>query len=379
MKKKNILYLSPSNRWLGARISLYVLLKRLDKERFHPIIVCPSPDGDFAQKLEEAGFEVIYLRLWNWRKYKYIIHRTLSVLNLRKIIKEKKIDLIHCNEFWTAPYAYWSSRGMNIPLVSHVRLDMNQKKIKNYYLNKLTRIICVCKALVEKFSLLKDYRRRVVPIYNAINLAEYDPEKVNADHLYEKFNVNRDHLLIGLIAQISVRKGQDRLIRISPEIIKRHPEVRFLIVGGSREKEYEEKIHRMIRELGVGEHFIFTGQQDDMPAIYQILDIMVLPSQMEGFGRVAVEAQAMKVPVVVSKAGGLVEVVNPGATGYHFALDSDDEMLKRLLTLAGDPELRQKMGEAGRDLVKRKFSQEIMVEQVHELYREVLKNGSGNK
>ncbi|MBN1901060.1 glycosyltransferase family 4 protein [Candidatus Sumerlaeota bacterium] len=371
----NILYLSPSNRWLGARISLFVLLKKLDQKRFHPIIVCPSKDGPFARILEESGFHVEYLRLWNWRKYKYVFLRMVSVWKLRNIIKKHKIDLIHCNEFWTAPYAFWATRGIPIPLISHVRLSMTPKKIKDYYLGHLTKIICVCKALVEEFSAWHDYKQRVVPIYNGVDLQSFDPRNTFETSLRSEFSIPAECIVIGLVGQISKRKGQDLLIGIAPRLIKHNPNIRFLIVGSSREPDYVKQINDMIDNLQLKNYFIFTGDREDMPRVYQAIDILILPSQREGFGRVVAEAEALEIPVVVSDAGGLVEVVEHGRTGFIFNLGNDQEMFDYLKKLCDDKNLRIKMGKEGRKLVEECFSQEIMVKKITGVYEEVLKHG----
>ncbi len=376
--KRNILYLSPSNRWLGARISLYVLLKMLDRERFHPIVVCPPGGGPFAQKLETEGFKVEYLHFWNWRKYKYAAHRWVSVLKLARLLHKHHIRLIHCNEFWTAPYAFWASRFVKVPAVSHVRLSMTPRKIRQYYLKYMTRIICVCKALVEEFCVLPDYKKRVVPIYNGIDLTEFDPRRVAPGDIRPKYKIPRDAIVIGLAGQISRRKGQDQLITIAPALVQHYPDIRFLIVGGSRDPEYEAKIHQMIAGRNLQKHFIFTGEVSEMPGIYKALDILVLPSLREGFGRVVVEAEAMEIPVVVSNAGGLVEVVDPGKTGFIFTLGKNREMLDYLMRLCGSPGLRKKVGAAGRDFVKKHFSQEKMIEKITALYLEVLQDASHN-
>jgi len=374
--RRNILYLSPSNRWLGARISLYVLLKMLDKERFHPIIVCPPGSGAFSQKLESEGFEVEYLRLWNWRKYKYVVHRGISVMKMVSLLRRHDIHLIHCNEFWTAPYAFWATRFVKLPAVSHVRLFMTPTKIRQYYLGYMARIVCVCKALVEEFSAWPDYKKRVVPIYNGIDLMEFDPRRVPEEEIRAKYNISKDDIVIGLVGQISHRKGQHRLINIAPDLVRRYPNVHFLIVGSSREWEYETEIRRMITERNLQKHFIFTGDEREMPRIYKALDILVLPTLQEGFGRVVVEAESMEIPVVVSNAGGLVEVVEPGKTGFIYTLGKNEEMLDYLMRLCGNPELRRSMGVAGRDFIREHFSQERMVEQITALYLEVLGDAS---
>lgn len=370
--RRNILYLSPSNRWLGARISLYVLLRMLDKERFHPLVVCPPGSGVFAQKLESEGFEVEHLRLWNWRKYKYMVHRWVSVMRMVGLLRKHNIHLIHCNEFWTAPYAFWATRFVKIPAVSHVRLLMTPQKIHQYYLGYMARIICVCKALVEEFSAWPEYKKRVVPIYNGIDLREFDPGHCLEGEVRSKYNIADDAIVIGLVGQISRRKGQHRLISIAPDLVRRYPTVHFLIVGSSREREYEVQIRQMISERNLQKHFSFTGDEREMPQIYKALDILVLPTQQEGFGRVVVEAEAMEIPVVVSNAGGLVEVVEPGKTGFIYTLGKNEEMLEYLKRLCEDKELRRHMGIAGRTFVKEHFSQEKMIGQITALYFEVL-------
>jgi glycosyltransferase involved in cell wall biosynthesis len=378
-ERRNVLYLSPSNRWLGARISLYILLKMLDKERFHPIVICPPDGGVFGQRLESEGFDVKYVRLWNWRKYRYVLHRWQSVGKIVGLLRRCDIHLIHCNEFWTAPYAFWATRFVKVPAVSHVRLFMTPEKIRQYYLGHMARIICVCKALVEEFSAWPDYKKRVVAIYNGIDLKEFDPGRGSGEEIRAKYNISESAVVIGLVGQISPRKGQHRLISIAPALVRRYPNVRFLIVGSSREAVYQAEIRRMIAECNLQEHFIFTGDEREMPKIYKALDILVLPTLQEGFGRVVVEAEAMEIPVVVSNAGGLAEVVDPGKTGFIYTLGKDEEMLDYLMRLSGDSQLRRRLGVAGREFVAEHFSQERMIEHVTALYLEVMRDASRSR
>jgi glycosyltransferase involved in cell wall biosynthesis len=149
-----------------------------------------------------------------------------------------------------------------------------------------------------------------------------------------------------------------------------------MIVGGSHEPKYEQKIHTMIDQRNLRDYFIFTGDLRDMPKVYKVLDILVLPSLMEGFGRVVVEAEAMEIPVVVSSTGGLVEVVDPGKTGFIFSLENDQEMLDYLARLCESRELRLRMGKAGRVSVGENFSKEKMIAQITSLYNEVFEHVS---
>jgi glycosyltransferase involved in cell wall biosynthesis len=229
---------------------------------------------------------------------------------------------------------------------------------------------------VEKFSTWHDYRKRVVSIYNGVDLEEYNPQRVQKGEIRKKFDIPPDTIVIGLVGQISERKGQDRLIHIASRLIQQFSNVRFMIVGGSHEPEYEQKIHTMIDQRNLRGYFIFTGDLRDMPKVYKALDILVLPSLMEGFGRVVVEAEAMEIPVVVSSTGGLVEVVDPGKTGFIFSLENDQEMLDYLARLCESRELRLRMGNAGRVSVGENFSKEKMIAQITSLYNEVFEHAS---
>ena len=128
----------------------------------------------------------------------------------------------------------------------------------------------------------------------------------------------------------------------------------------------------MRRRPGSNRQVRFLGYRRDIPDLLGIMDMVVMPSLRESFGIVALEAMAMKVPVVASRIGGLEEVVEHERTGLLVPPGDADALAEAIRTLAENPEMRINMGEAGRQRVAEKFSIESTIRRTEEIYLECL-------
>ena len=174
-----------------------------------------------------------------------------------------------------------------------------------------------------------------------------------------------DGPLIVCISRLVPRKGQDQLLRVLPELRRRHPGTRLVIVGRGH---YGRRLRAIAESLQLADAAVFTGGLSftDMRAVLATADIFAMPARtrgrgldVEGLGIVYLEAQASGVPVVAGDSGGAPETVTP-ETGI--VVDGRDlgaltEALSRLL---GDPALRARMGRAGRAHVEAHWTWEIM-------------------
>ena len=159
------------------------------------------------------------------------------------------------------------------------------------------------------------------------------------------------------------RKGVHHLLAILPKLAEKHPEVLLVIVGspfyGShRETAYSRRLKRMARAMKRHVKFVPYVPYTKVPDWFLAADIAVVPSKPgEAFGLVNVEAMASGLPVVASRVGGIVEVVADGETGYLVdPANMEAELLTRIGELVRDPDLRRRMGEAGRKRVEEKFT-----------------------
>lgn len=128
-----------------------------------------------------------------------------------------------------------------------------------------------------------------------------------------------------------------------------------------------QSLQRKARKLGIDESVIFMGFVEDMPAFFHSLDIFLLSSHYEGFGYVIAEAMASKIPVVAFDIKSSAEIISHGETGYITERNSVSDMAERIMELAGNKSLREKMGQNGRKRVEQLFSFETNQKEVLQL------------
>ncbi|WNZ12265.1 glycosyltransferase family 4 protein [Streptomyces sp. 11x1] len=182
-----------------------------------------------------------------------------------------------------------------------------------------------------------------------------------------------DRPVVVCVSRLVPRKGQDTLIRAMPGILAAEPEAVLLIVGGG---PYEKELRRLARETGVAGSVRFTGAVpwSELPAHYGAGDVFAMPCRtrrggldVEGLGIVYLEASATGLPVVAGDSGGAPDAVLDGETGWVVRGGSPTEAAERVTTLLGDPELRARMGQRGREWVEEKWRWDLLAEHLKAL------------
>ncbi|MEU6085931.1 glycosyltransferase family 4 protein [Streptomyces sp. NPDC047085] len=175
------------------------------------------------------------------------------------------------------------------------------------------------------------------------------------------------------VSRLVPRKGQDTLIRAMPRILAAEPDTVLLVVGGG---PYEPDLRRLARETGVEASVRFTGAVpwSELPAHYGAGDVFAMPCRtrrggldVEGLGIVYLEASATGLPVVAGDSGGAPDAVLDGETGWVVRGGEPAEAADRIITLLGDPELRRRMGERGRQWVEERWRWDLLAERLKDL------------
>jgi glycosyltransferase involved in cell wall biosynthesis len=176
-----------------------------------------------------------------------------------------------------------------------------------------------------------------------------------------------DTLLVGTVARLIPQKGIRVLIDAAPQIVARHPSVRFLVIGdGPQRVELEARS----RQRGVSEHFRWLDADSAPWRLLGGCDLFVLPSLWEGMPATAVEAHAVGLPVVGTNVGGIPEVVVQQQTGLLVPPRDTAALAAAILSLLDDPHWRQSMGAAAREVV-RQYALEECVSAIAALYEEL--------
>ncbi|MFJ2966919.1 glycosyltransferase family 4 protein [Streptomyces collinus] len=182
-----------------------------------------------------------------------------------------------------------------------------------------------------------------------------------------------DRPVVVCVSRLVRRKGQDTLIRALPRILAAEPDTVLLIVGGG---PYEKDLRRLAHETGVASAVRFTGAVpwSELPAHYGAGDVFAMPCRtrrggldVEGLGIVYLEASATGLPVVAGDSGGAPDAVLDGETGWVVRGGSAEETADRITVLLGDPELRRRMGERGREWVEEKWRWDLLAEHLKDL------------
>ena len=173
--------------------------------------------------------------------------------------------------------------------------------------------------------------------------------------------------VIGKIARLFQLKGHDDLFAIAPALVAAHPEIRFLFVGDG---EWRGRFEQQARQLGLEKHFIFTGlvPPSAVPKYLGVMDALVHLSRREGLPRALPQALAAGKPVIAYDCDGAREVCLEGQTGFLISPGDLPRLSARIQELAARPDLREKFGTRGRELVRAQFPVEKMVDDLHRLY-----------
>jgi len=175
---------------------------------------------------------------------------------------------------------------------------------------------------------------------------------------------------VGIVGQIAPNKGHECLVDAVQLLHARGVQLE-IIAFGSGHSEYGDQLKRKIAAAKLAEFWRWMGYEANQGQIYGSMDICVMPSRVsESFGMVAAEAAAYRLPVVASRIGGLIEIVEDGVTGWLVEPNSPAQLADKLEWLIKNPDRAREMGEAGRNKVFQQFTVERMVSNLEALFRE---------
>lgn len=190
-----------------------------------------------------------------------------------------------------------------------------------------------------------------------------------------QFGLGPDDFVVGMIGRLFKLKGHDDLFAAAPRLLEEHPRIRFLLVGDG---PWRRRFEQMASSDGLSGRFVFAGlvAPEDVARYVGIMDVAVHLSLREGLPRVLPQALAAGKPVVAYDCDGAREVCLDGETGFLVKPGHVSGLVSRILQLAREPGLRERFGQAGRELARESFPVERMIDQLHTLYRRLLSEHS---
>ncbi len=364
-----ILYLNHVSKMGGAEENLFSLIKSLDRKKYTPILICQE-DGELPQRLKKISVEARYLKMRGWRKGKYFLLNLVTIIKLLIFIKRNNIRLVYINPYRLSPYGTLAARLAGIPAILAIHEFIDQSKVKRFLLNKADKIIVVSDNLKEPLGDCKD---RITRIYNGVDFSIFD-RSIKGDDIRKEFNIVNGTYLVGMIGHLTPWKGHQDFLAAAAKVLKDGPPVKFLIVGDAvfNQQLSIEELKEISRQYAIDKQVLFAGARRDVPQIIASLDILVLPSWQESFSRVILEAMAMGKPVIATDCGGPDEIITNCRTGVLIPIKSPGLLAEAIIKLLSDSVERERLAQAGYELVKNRFDLQKQVNKVTDLYEQVL-------
>ena len=355
--KIKILFITYCRAMLGANLCLISLIQDL-KERYDvesTVLMYEKEDGPLKEELERnhISYVVSPMKFWAVSKeknFKYLRGLKISIenrKNIKKIIKKighDRFDLIYTNNS-TVQIGAILSQKLNIPHIWHVRefgsffsdydFEYNYPKfIVRKYFSQASKVITISDSMNRyvKSTIGKD--SDVIRIYDGIE---------NKKKKRERWNENNP-VQFCIVGALQEGKNQIELIRASKQLKQEYNDQFHVNIIGSGEK-YEEVLKKYVVENELENQVTFWGYQKNIDEILEQMDVGVICSLAEGFGRVTVEYMYASMPVIGAGAGATPEIIKDGSTGYIYKLGNDFDLENRMSLFIKNREKIKELGE----------------------------------
>ncbi len=291
-------------------------------------------------------------------------------------IRQVGADIVHFQDVKAAYHNSLAAILARSRIVCQIRsanphLDLRQKLC----LWPVHQFIFVSKESRQSFAMsLPASKTRV--IYDAVEVPNVDTTESSAS-VRREFGLPDGSVLVGMIARVAPVKDYFTLADAAVEILGKHPNTRFLIVGDNSLEELNRnhyaEVVKKLNELGIADRFIFTGHRTDVTRLIAAMDICVLCTHREGFPLSILEAMAMGKPVVATSVGGIPEIITPGINGYLHHHGNSKELADALIRLIDNPEEASRMGASARENVLQNFSRQRFADEIAKTYLDVIR------
>jgi glycosyltransferase involved in cell wall biosynthesis len=378
----------------GAQENTLITCKLL-AQRGHNVTLITGPaigpEGELFNQAKNQKYDVIVVP----KLIRAIcpLYDTISYFQIKRLLDRLRPDIVHTHSAKAGilgRFAAHSLKGKwseNAPAVVHTIHGLafhpyQSKWLNSFYIaveksaaKRTDFFISIADAMTEQaLAAGIGERERYVTAYSAIEedafLNPIPQEERKSFRL--KYGIPEDAVVLITIARLFVLKGHDYIIESAKQLSKRFENVVWLFVGdGNLSDDYKEKV----RQLGLAERIKFTGLSPpgQIPLAIQSSDILVHCSLREGLARALPQAMLCAKPVVSFDVDGAKEVVNRNS-GRLIEPKNIEQLTKACAELIEDRDLRDKLGEAGRELVKEKFAPERMVEAIESVYKKLVTN-----
>ena len=346
-----------------------------------------GPEGSLEDRARRGGLDIRLIEAskrsihpWHdWQTYRELL----------RLLREIKPDLLHTHSSKAGIIGRAAAAQLRMPCVhtihgasfhygQHPLAFGLYQRLERWAGKRTDKLISVCNAMTDQYVAAGVApREKFVTVYSGFDVEPFlspprPPAQVRAE-----LGLKPDDVVIGKVARLFPLKGHEYIVPAAKAVIDKHPNVRFLLVGDGI---LRPQVEAELKALGLRDHFVFAGlvPPSQVAELIHAMDIVVHTSVWEGLARVLPQGLIAGKPVVSFDIDGAKEVVIPGETGFLAPARAVGELSDALSQLVSDPEMRRRMGQAGRERFTDQFRHQTMTKQIREVYAAVLNRSNHN-
>lgn len=380
-----ILFITHVADLYGANRSLLQLVCELRERGVEPYVVCRDdgvPSGfTLHAECKRLGIpckvlHVVWFKDDERRTFsnalRFVVGLIVDFLRLAWCLRGERFDIVHSNASIIDLGAYYA-RFRGIPHVWHLRefgkedFNMSARLGRWYerwtYDRRSTMFVAISKTIAEAFSQVIN-SEKIRLVYNGIVPCE---AQLDAHH------ENRVVQLC-VVGRVAPNKNQREVVEAVRMLVEDGISDFHLTLVGDKSSGYAAELERYVEDAGLASYVDFLGTRNDVPELLRGMDVGIVPSLCEAFGRVTVEFMMQGLAVVASDSGANVELVASGTTGLRYALGQPEDLKQQLRLLVTDRPLMLRLAKAGQQVAREKFSSLQNSRGVYELYSEMLRS-----
>lgn len=292
---------------------------------------------------------------------------------MAEVIKREKLDILHVH--YAMPHAVCAilakqMAGTNVKIVTTLHgtditvlgYDPSLTEAIRFGIEQSDYVTAVSNSLVQQTNELIQPNKYIDTVYNFIDERIY--KKMDSTHLKSEYGIASDEKVLIHVSNFRQVKRVPDVVKMFAKVKERIP-AKLLLVGDGPEMTI---ICKLVQELNLSEHVLLLGKQDSLEELYSISDLMLLLSQKESFGLVALEAMACGVPCIGTNIGGIPEVITDKYNGFICELGDIDAMADRAITLLMDEKRHQQFSQNALESVHTRFLSKKIVNQYEAIY-----------
>jgi glycosyltransferase involved in cell wall biosynthesis len=386
----------------GADLCLLELLQGLDRRIIDPYVVLPRTweDGPFASALSALSFPYTFRQISHWAHYGLVgstsrwelAKKTLKGLRERvwaiaTLVEREQIDAVYTNTVTVVEGAL-AARITRRPHVWHIHeavrgnADLTtllpDRMIRASISALSARVIFPSSFLAYRMYKYKRSSDRAVVIANGVDSRKFFPDPTARAWLSELANIPMEAPRVAIVGGLQARKRVNDFLRAVAISKARQDGACFLIVGQGREQE-KRTLQLLTKSLGLDSSVRFLGWQSNIPRLLTGVDVLVVASEQETFGRTIVEAMACGVPVVSTRCGGPEELIADGETGLLVPVRAPASLATAIDRIIFGPSVAAAFSEAARKRVFAEFSLAQYVSRIEAVISDTVHPSAGGR